>query len=327
MVQHAHTRIMMCAGGGTVVNRDETNHSDPVYIVVYINPLTLCRTPEKFVSSVTCRLDSTVLCSNMRILTSHWLSAVTVEGDDWASVLQEESDIAWINGIYTQHDANTARYFKALTRVTVSPLSFLLHSLSAGRRGRGDIVVRLLVSHRGEPDLIPVRAFHGFPRVGIVPDDAAGRRVFSRISLSPHACIPALLHTHLNHSYWLSLLAGSLTLEKLEVIETGLRARDSKRAAKWEARGATGGGAHARTARPIARHAGSGAGSSWQQPRLFGGARAPVPARQSVCCEQVDVTQRWSSVCHPVHGGDTPVTRSLRPHLGSLYPLVHCGSA
>ncbi|KAJ8898154.1 hypothetical protein PR048_003514 [Dryococelus australis] len=45
--------------------------------------------PEEFASSVTCRLDSTVLCANMPISTAHWLSAVTVEGDDWTSLLQE----------------------------------------------------------------------------------------------------------------------------------------------------------------------------------------------------------------------------------------------
>ncbi|KAJ8886292.1 hypothetical protein PR048_012502 [Dryococelus australis] len=42
--------------------------------------------------NMTCRLDSTVLCSNMAILTAHSLSAVTVEGDDCASVLQEVSN-------------------------------------------------------------------------------------------------------------------------------------------------------------------------------------------------------------------------------------------
>ncbi|KAJ8865929.1 hypothetical protein PR048_033452 [Dryococelus australis] len=53
--------------------------------------------PDKFASSVTCRLDSTVLCSNMPISTAHWLSAVTVEGDDWASVLQVVSHTMWTN--------------------------------------------------------------------------------------------------------------------------------------------------------------------------------------------------------------------------------------
>ncbi|KAJ8891816.1 hypothetical protein PR048_004370 [Dryococelus australis] len=43
-----------------------------------------------------CKLGSEVLCStNMPILTAHWLSAVTVEGDNWASVLQEVSNTVW----------------------------------------------------------------------------------------------------------------------------------------------------------------------------------------------------------------------------------------
>ncbi|KAJ8890869.1 hypothetical protein PR048_010378 [Dryococelus australis] len=40
----------------------------------------------------------------------------------------------------------------------------------------------------------------GFSRVGIVPDDAVGRRVFSGISRFLCPFIPALLHTHLDHS-------------------------------------------------------------------------------------------------------------------------------
>ncbi|KAJ8891041.1 hypothetical protein PR048_010550 [Dryococelus australis] len=44
------------------------------------------------------RLDSTVLCRNLSIPTVHWLSVVTVEGDDWASILQEVSYTVWTNG-------------------------------------------------------------------------------------------------------------------------------------------------------------------------------------------------------------------------------------
>ncbi|KAJ8867530.1 hypothetical protein PR048_031332 [Dryococelus australis] len=35
------------------------------------------------------RLDSAAVCTNMPMLSVHWLSVVTVAGDDWASVLQE----------------------------------------------------------------------------------------------------------------------------------------------------------------------------------------------------------------------------------------------
>ncbi|KAJ8865713.1 hypothetical protein PR048_033233 [Dryococelus australis] len=44
----------------------------------------------------------------------------------------------------------------------------------------------------------------GFSHVGIVSDDAIGRRVFSGISRFPRHLIPALLHTHLNNPQRLS---------------------------------------------------------------------------------------------------------------------------
>ncbi|KAJ8870421.1 hypothetical protein PR048_029443 [Dryococelus australis] len=46
------------------------------------------------------------------------------------------------------------------------------------------------------PPSIPGRATPGFSRVGIVPDDAAGRRVFSGISRFSRPFNPALLYTH-----------------------------------------------------------------------------------------------------------------------------------
>ncbi|KAJ8894224.1 hypothetical protein PR048_006836 [Dryococelus australis] len=57
--------------------------------------------------------------------------------------------------------------------------------------------ISTLTSHPGEPGPIPGRAT-GFSQVGIVPDDAVGRRVFSGISRFPRSFIPALLHIHLN---------------------------------------------------------------------------------------------------------------------------------
>ncbi|KAJ8898382.1 hypothetical protein PR048_003742 [Dryococelus australis] len=59
------------------------------------------------------------------------------------------------------------------------------------------IPVRQLASQHGEPVLIPGLAHFGFSQVGIVPDDAAGLRVFSGISRFPRSLIPALLHNHL----------------------------------------------------------------------------------------------------------------------------------
>ncbi|KAJ8895192.1 hypothetical protein PR048_000517 [Dryococelus australis] len=55
-----------------------------------------------------------------------------------------------------------------------------------------------LASHQGEPGSIPGRVT-GFWQVGIVPDDAVGRWVFSGISRFPHPFISALLHTYFNH--------------------------------------------------------------------------------------------------------------------------------
>ncbi|KAJ8873269.1 hypothetical protein PR048_026903 [Dryococelus australis] len=63
--------------------------------------------------------------------------------------------------------------------------------------GRGAPVGRLLNSHRGETGSIPGRVTPRLSQVGIAPDDAAGRWVFSRISRFPLFCIPALHHSHL----------------------------------------------------------------------------------------------------------------------------------
>ncbi|KAJ8878792.1 hypothetical protein PR048_019378 [Dryococelus australis] len=59
--------------------------------------------------------------------------------------------------------------------------------------------VGLLASHQGEPGSISGRVTPGFLHVGVVPDDASGRRVISGIPRSPpmHSGIPALLHFHL----------------------------------------------------------------------------------------------------------------------------------
>ncbi|KAJ8869173.1 hypothetical protein PR048_030743 [Dryococelus australis] len=66
----------------------------------------------------------------------------------------------------------------------------------------GKIAKRLdyLASHPGEPGSIPGGVDPEPSHVGIVPDDAAGRRVFSGSSVplpGPRPCIPALLHIRL----------------------------------------------------------------------------------------------------------------------------------
>ncbi|KAJ8871816.1 hypothetical protein PR048_028156 [Dryococelus australis] len=56
----------------------------------------------------------------------------------------------------------------------------------------------------GGPCSIAGRVTPGFSHVGILPDDASCRRVFSGISRFPRPLIPVLLHNHLNHSHQLS---------------------------------------------------------------------------------------------------------------------------
>ncbi|KAJ8866555.1 hypothetical protein PR048_032414 [Dryococelus australis] len=63
--------------------------------------------------------------------------------------------------------------------------------------------ISTLASHQGEPGSIPGRVT-GFSQVGIVPDDAVGRRVFSGLFSFPRPFIPVLLHIHFNHPHWLS---------------------------------------------------------------------------------------------------------------------------
>ncbi|KAJ8865800.1 hypothetical protein PR048_033322 [Dryococelus australis] len=82
------------------------------------------------------------------------------------------------------------------------------------------VVVRMLVSHQGEPGLIPDRLVPGFSHVGIVSSDAAGRRVFSAISRSPH-----LLHSGAAPYSPRFACMGSQDLDKLKPY--------SRRRVKW----------------------------------------------------------------------------------------------
>ncbi|KAJ8894355.1 hypothetical protein PR048_006984 [Dryococelus australis] len=79
-----------------------------------------------------------------------------------------------------------------------------IRNQSIGRRldpnlvqGSGGVVVRLLASHLGEGGSILGGLAPGFSQVGIVPDGAVSRRVFSRISRFLRPCIPMLLYSHL----------------------------------------------------------------------------------------------------------------------------------
>ncbi|KAJ8889280.1 hypothetical protein PR048_008778 [Dryococelus australis] len=72
------------------------------------------------------------------------------------------------------------------------------HTLEAGSlttsppRPRNAATASMLASHQGEPESIPGQANTGFSHVVIVPDDAAGLRVFPAISRFPRPFILAL---------------------------------------------------------------------------------------------------------------------------------------
>ncbi|KAJ8886296.1 hypothetical protein PR048_012507 [Dryococelus australis] len=61
----------------------------------------------------------------------------------------------------------------------------------------------------------------GFSHVGIVPDNAAGRRVFSVLSRFPQPCIPALLRTHLVSPS--SALETSISVHREDSVPNGMR--------------------------------------------------------------------------------------------------------
>ncbi|KAJ8883015.1 hypothetical protein PR048_014854 [Dryococelus australis] len=66
-------------------------------------------------------------------------------------------------------------------------------SFSLGDGAAVGVLVRLLASHQSEMGPIAGGVAPGSSHVGIVPDDAAGRRVILGISRFPRPCVPALL--------------------------------------------------------------------------------------------------------------------------------------
>ncbi|KAJ8872418.1 hypothetical protein PR048_026022 [Dryococelus australis] len=86
-------------------------------------------------------------------------------------------------------------------------------------RDHGGVVARLLASHLGDQGSIPGGVATGFPQVGIVPDDATGRRAFSGSLVSPRTFIPALPHSQLASpsSVFKTLVLNAARLSSLTV--------------------------------------------------------------------------------------------------------------
>ncbi|KAJ8889483.1 hypothetical protein PR048_008982 [Dryococelus australis] len=95
-----------------------------------------------------------------------------------------------------QHTANASLPCNSSPHTTVTYLQ-LVGSVD---KGCSRSTVSTLAFHQGEQGLIPGRAT-GFSQVGIVPDDAVDRRVFSGISRFPRPFISAPLHIHFNYPH------------------------------------------------------------------------------------------------------------------------------
>ncbi|KAJ8890961.1 hypothetical protein PR048_010470 [Dryococelus australis] len=67
-------------------------------------------------------------------------------------------------------------------------------------RGHSSLAISTLASHQGEPGSNPGRVT-GFSQAGIVPDDAVGQPLLSRISRFLRPFIPAPLYIHFNHPH------------------------------------------------------------------------------------------------------------------------------
>ncbi|KAJ8881221.1 hypothetical protein PR048_017695 [Dryococelus australis] len=201
-------------------------------LVCLLHAEPVCRIEEHFVLAVGRRLHSTVSPAGRSVIYTHvdplpsaafrqqvaLLSPSSSPVRDFPltarSCFARISDIRHSGLVHniaitlqSTHDLQKSRYFVAVDSTTrCMPVAYgkinLLKELEkVGNyfidKTESIVVVRLLVSHRGETGPIPGETAPGFSFVGILPDDAAGRRVFSGISRLRCACIPALLHSHL----------------------------------------------------------------------------------------------------------------------------------
>ncbi|KAJ8869958.1 hypothetical protein PR048_028969 [Dryococelus australis] len=96
---------------------------------------------------------------------------------------------------------------------------------------------RSSASRQREPGSIPGGVAPGFLHLGIVPDDAIGRRVFSGIPRFPHPFFPALLNTHLATTSSALKTSRSLhSLSQYQIAIRGLRLIQTEREKKLSAR-------------------------------------------------------------------------------------------
>ncbi|KAJ8866220.1 hypothetical protein PR048_032063 [Dryococelus australis] len=104
-------------------------------------------------------------------------------GNDERAIVTSQTVCELTGNVFIVLHKRTTFTVRIISRVLFGRLMFC-HFLG----GRGGVVVRLLASHQGEPGSIP--GGPGISHVGIVPDDATCRRVFSGISRFPLPCIP-----------------------------------------------------------------------------------------------------------------------------------------
>ncbi|KAJ8870167.1 hypothetical protein PR048_029180 [Dryococelus australis] len=93
-----------------------------------------------------------------------------------------------------QHGPAGGELILVTTRLCTNVLQ--KHSTRIGKAAADCAVVRALAFRLYEPGSTPGGVAPVFSHVGIVADDAAGRRVFSGISSFPRPCVPAPLYAH-----------------------------------------------------------------------------------------------------------------------------------
>ncbi|KAJ8895161.1 hypothetical protein PR048_000486 [Dryococelus australis] len=144
---------------------------------------------------------------------------------------------------------------------------------SKAKGGHGGIVVGLLASHLDELGSIPGGVDPGFLHVGVIPDDAAGLRVFSGISHFPHPFIPAPFQTRF----------ASLALTFKALICVGMKGRGKREIAEKTRQPKTSSGTIPTCENPVTRP-GIKPGSPWWEASVLIGYVADT---RRCCCSRV----------------------------------------